>query len=139
MQSKDKVRNEGIRSKSLINMAEGLFVVILAFYPLRHVTWGLDLWDTGYNYANFTYMGTEHMDPMWLFSTYLSNVVGNLLTKLPNAGSLVGMNVYTGLFVSLLALMGYWFCTRKLKMQPWLVFLGEMIAVSLCWSYRIAL
>lgn len=133
MQSKDKVRNEGIRSKSLINMAEGLFVVILAFYPLRHVTWGLDLWDTGYNYANFTYMGTEHMDPMWLFSTYLSNVVGNLLTKLPNAGSLVGMNVYTGLFVSLLALMGYWFCTRKLKMQPWLVFLGEMIAVSLCW------
>ena len=133
MQSKNKARDKDIRSKSLMNMAEGLFAVILAFYPLRHVTWGLDLWDTGYNYANFAYMGTEHMDPMWLFSTYLSNIVGNWLTKLPNAGNLVGMNVYTGLFVSLLALMGYWFCTRKLKMQPWLVFLGEIIAVSLCW------
>lgn len=133
MHSKRKVSDVSIHSKSLMNMAEGLFVVILAFYPLRHVTWGLDLWDTGYNYANFAYMGTKHMDPMWLFSTYLANVVGNWLTKLPNAGSLVGMNVYTGLFVSLLALMGYWFCTRKLKMQPWLVFLGEMLAVSLCW------
>lgn len=128
-----KVKDGNIRSGRLMNMAESFFVVILAFYPLRHVNWGLDLWDTGYNYANFTYMGTEHMDPMWLFSTYLSNVLGNLLTKLPNGGTLVGMNVYTGLFVSLLALLGYWFCTRKLKMQSWLVFVGEMVAVSLCW------
>ena len=41
--------------------------LILLIYPMRHVNWGLDLWDTGYNYANFLYMGTEHMDPMWLF------------------------------------------------------------------------
>lgn len=115
------------------NLLENLFIVILTFYPLRHVYWGLDLWDTGYNYANFVYMGTEHMDPMWLFSTYLSSAVGHLFTKLPGAGSLVGMNFYTGLFGSLLALMGYWFCTRKLKMQFWLVFVGEMGAISLCW------
>lgn len=112
---------------------ENLFVVILALYPLRHVNWGLDLWDTGYNYANFVYMGTEHMDPMWLFSTYLSNAAGYLITKLPMAGSLTGMNFYTGIFVSVLALTGYWFCTKKLRMPSWLVFLGEMLAVSLCW------
>jgi hypothetical protein len=53
--------------------------LILLIYPLRHVNWGLDLWDTGYNYANFQYMGTEHMDSMWLFSTYLANVTGNFL------------------------------------------------------------
>ena len=64
MHSKRKVSDVSIHSKSLMNMAEGLFVVILAFYPLRHVTWGLDLWDTGYNYANFAYMGTKHMEPM---------------------------------------------------------------------------
>lgn len=46
---------------------ENLAIVILAFYPLRHIGWGLDLWDTGYNYANFQYMGTRHMDPMWFF------------------------------------------------------------------------
>lgn len=112
---------------------ESLFIVILVFYPLRHIYWGLDLWDTGYNYANFVYMGTEHMDSMWLFSTYLSNAVGHLITKLPGAGGLAGMNFYTGLFVSGLAFMGYWFCTRRLKMPPWLTFLGELLAVSLCW------
>ena len=59
--------------QAIKNIGENLFIVILAFYPLRHVQWGLDLMDTGYNYANYTYMGTEHMDPMWLFSTWISN------------------------------------------------------------------
>lgn len=116
-----------------IGLLENLFIVILAFYPLRHINWGLDLWDTGYNYANFQYMGTEHMDSMWLFSTYLSNAVGKLLTGLPSAGSLLGMNFYTGLFVSFLALMGYFFCIRSLGMPKWCAFLGELAAMSLCW------
>lgn len=115
------------------NLLENLFIVILVFYPLRHINWGLDLWDTGYNYANFQYMGTESMDSMWLFSTYLSNAAGNLLMKLPGAGNLAGMNFYTGLLVSLLAVGGYFFCTRKLKMPEWIAFLGELAAVSLCW------
>lgn len=115
------------------NISENLFIVILAFYPLRHVQWGLDLMDTGYNYANYTYMGTEHMDPMWLFSTWLSTAVGHLFTTLPGGGNLVGMNIYTGLFVSALALAGYFFCTKGLGIRPWAAFLGEMAAVSLCW------
>lgn len=109
------------------------FSVILFFYPLRHIHWGLDLWDTGYNYANFQYMGLEHMDSMWLYSTYLANAVGNLLTKLPFADSLAGMNFYTGLFVSGLALLGFWFCTEKLHIPSGIAFLGEMVAISLCW------
>lgn len=115
------------------NILENLFVVALAFYPMRHIGWGLDLWDTGYNYANFQYMGTEHMDSMWLFSTYLANVVGHFFSGLPNAGTLWGMNLYTGLFVSLLALTGFFFCTRVLKMPVWVAFLGEFLAMSLCW------
>ncbi len=116
-----------------MNLLENLFVVILVFYPLRHIGYGIDFRDTGYNYANFQYMGTEHMDPMWLFSTYLANVTGNLLMKLPKADTMIGMNLYTGLFVSVLALAGYFFCTRKIKMPKVLVFLGEMMAISLCW------
>ena len=115
------------------NILENIFVVVLAFYPLRHINWGLDLWDTGYNYANFQYMGTDHMDPMWLFSTYLANVVGHFLSCLPNARTLWGMNLYTGLLVSLLALAGFFFSTRVLKMPVWVAFLGEFLAVSLCW------
>ncbi len=112
---------------------ESIFVLILMMYPLRHIFWGLDLWDTGYNYANFEYMGLEHMDSMWLFSTYLANVTGHFLTMLPRAGSLVGMNLYTGLFASVLALVGYLFCTRKLGIPKWIAFVGEFVALSLCW------
>lgn len=114
-------------------LLENLFMVVLVFYPLRHVNWGLDLWDTGYSYANFTFAGLKHMDPMWLFSTWLANVAGNMLTRLPHGGTLVGMNFYTGLFVSVLALAGYFFCTRSLKMPAGIVFIGEFAAESLCW------
>ena len=110
-----------------------IFPAILLFYPLRHINWGLDLGDTGYNYGNFQFMGTEHMDPMWLFSTYLASVVGRLLMNLPFADTMLGMNFYTGLAVSLLALLGYWFCTKKVGMPAGPVFLGEILAVSLCW------
>lgn len=133
MGKQGKKRGDGKARTGLRMTLEGLFAVILAIYPLRHVRWGLDLWDVGYNYANFTYMGTEHMDPMWLFSTYLSTAAGHFLTKLPGAGSLVGMNFYTSLLVSLLALSGYWFCRSKLKIQAWIAFPGEMLALSLCW------
>lgn len=112
---------------------ESIFVVILMLYPLRHIHWGLDLWDTGYSYANFQYMGLEHMDSMWLFSTYFANVVGHFLTKLPGASILVGMNLYTGLFVSGLSLAGYLFSNRKLQIPAWVAFLGEFAAISLCW------
>ncbi len=112
---------------------ESLLVVILFWYPLRHIYWGLDLWDTGYNYANFVYMGLEHMDSMWLFSTYLANAAGHFLTLLPGAGGLVGMNLYTGLFAGALAIMGYFFCTRKLEIPRGIAFVGEMAALSLCW------
>lgn len=112
---------------------EPLLMVFLFWYPLRHIQWGIDWWDTGYNYANFAYAGLEHMDPMWFFSTYLANVVGHFLTMLPGGDGLVGMNLYTGLFVSGLALMGYFFCTRKLQMPKGIVFVGEFVAISLCW------
>ncbi len=108
-------------------------VVFLFWYPLRHIHWGIDWWDTGYNYANFAYAGLEHMDSMWFFSTYLANVVGHGLTMLPGGDCLVGMNLYTGLFVSVLALMGYFFCTRKLQIPKGIVFVGEFVAISLCW------
>lgn len=123
----------GMKPKNKYAWLESLYVFILGMYPMRHIYVGVDLWDTGYNYANFQYMGTEHMDSMWLFSTYLANAVGNFLMKLPSAGSLAGMNFYTGLFVSVLALMGYFFCTKKLNISPIIAFIGEFVAVSLCW------
>ena len=43
------------------------------------------------------------------------------------------MNFYTGLSISLLAVLGYYFCTKVLKIPALLVFLGEFTAVSFCW------
>ena len=117
-------------SAQIIN---ALFIAVLALYPMRHVNIGLDLWDTGYNYSNFEYMGPGSMDSMWLFSTYLSTALGHLFTLLPFGKTLIGMNVYTALLPAGTAVISFIFCTRKLEMDPIPVFLGEMISLSLCW------
>lgn len=131
----DNINNKmaGAAGQSQRRLWDFLFVAVLVLYPLRHIAWGLDLWDTGYGYANFEYMGTQHMDPMWLFSTYLTTAIGHFLSLLPGAKTLIGMNFYTGLSISLLAVLGYYFCTKVLKIPAWLTFLGEFTAVSFCW------
>ena len=127
------IKNSKEGSNNQGRLWEFVFVAILVLYPLRHIAWGLDLWDTGYGYANFEYMGTEHMDPMWLFSTYLTTAIGHFFSLLPGAKTLIGMNFYTGLSISLLAVLGYYFCTKVLKIPALVVFLGEFTAVSFCW------
>lgn len=128
------IRGGGRRLRRCRSMQYYIFSLLLFLYPLRHVCIGLDLRDTGYNYANLRYMGLEHMDPMWLFSTYLANAAGHFLTLLPGGHTLLGMNIYTSLVICGLALLGYWFCTHILHMPAWLAFLGEFVAVSLCWA-----
>ena len=72
-----------------------LFSLILFLYPLRHIRYGVEWTDTGYNYGNFLFM--DNMDPMWVFSTYLGTALGNLFTKLPFGNYMMGLNFYTGL------------------------------------------
>lgn len=108
-----------------------IYPLVLLLYPLRHIRVGAEWWDTGYNYGNFTYM--DHMDPMWLLSTYLGNALGHLFTLLPGGGTMLGLNIYTGLLVSLLALGGYFFFTRRAGLSRTLTFWGEMLAISFCW------
>lgn len=112
-----------------------LFVIILAFYPLLKINQGLDVSDTLYSLVNFQYFPSA--DGTWMAATYLSNVVGYFLMQLPKGNTLLGMNFYTGLFVSLIALIFY-FALRK-KMPAWIVFAGEILAVSLCWCPTVIL
>lgn len=106
----------------------------LAVFAFRKVNKGLDLWDTGYNLANFQWMGTEHMDNMWLFSTYLSNVIGHLFSLLPGGKTLLGMNIYTtGVTVLLMVSVGY-FLSRYMKIPQLVIIAGEFIALNLCWA-----
>lgn len=126
-------RKKQLHIKSLTFLLEALFLLALIIYPMRHVTWGGDLWDVGYNYGNFRFGNMESMGKMWFFSTYLSNAVGHFLTLLPFGHTVMGLNVYTALFASLLAVMGYLFCTRTLHVPKLVAFVGEWTALSLCW------
>jgi len=111
-----------------------LSVVVILVYPLRNAGIGVDLWDGGYNYANFLYSGPEHMDSMWYFATWLSNLYGGILIRLPWGDTMLGLNVYTSLTVGAVAAAAYLFCTKKLKIPAWMAFAGEITALSLCWA-----
>ena len=45
----------------------------------------------------------------------------------------MGLNFYTALFVSVTAVSSYLFLTKVVHIERVIVFLGEMLAVSLCW------
>lgn len=105
------------------------FSTILFLYPFWNVTHGVDVSDSTYSLANFLFF--ERMEGMWVVSTYIANVTGWVLTKLPFGTTLLGMNVYTTLLVSGTVLLVY-FKLRK-WMPAWIVFVGEVAAVGFCW------
>lgn len=106
-----------------------IFPIILFLYPFMTVNQGVDVSDSTYSFSNFLFF--ERMEGMWVVSTYVSNVVGWLFTKLPLGSTLLGMKIYTTLFISGTALLVY-FMFRK-WMPAWIAFVGEMIAIGFCW------
>ncbi len=107
-------------------------VVILILYPLRHVNIGIDLMDAGYSLGNYQYMAT--MNETWKLATYFSNLLGTLLMKLPFGELWVGMNVYTGLLTGIVASVAYLYCSHQLQNKKLLLFISELVALSLCWA-----
>lgn len=106
-----------------------IFPLILLIYPLVKINQGIDVSDSTYSLSNYMYF--ERLEGTWVISTYLSNVIGWLLTKLPFGTALLGMNLYTGLIVSGLTI-GLYFLMRR-WMPDWIVFMGEFIAIGFLW------
>lgn len=106
-----------------------IFPIILLIYPLIKINQGVDVSDSTYSLGNYLFF--ERLEGTWVISTYLSNVVGWLFTKLPFGITLLGMNLYTGLVVSGLAI-GLYFFLRK-WMPDWIVFIGEFVAIGFLW------
>ncbi len=111
-----------------------VIILILIFYPLRHCAEGLDLWDTGYNSANFVNPGPDHMSEVWYFSTILATRLGHIFTLLPYGRTYIGLNIYTGLIISTGVLVSYCFLTKKTGMNKWAAAVGMFIMMSLCYS-----
>ncbi len=106
-----------------------VFPLILSFYPLVMIGQGVDVSDSTYSLSNFFYF--EKMEGMWVVSTYLANLCGWGLTRLPLGTTLYGMNLYTSLLVTATVLLVY---TQLRKWMPaWIVFVGELVAVGFLW------
>lgn len=105
------------------------FPLVLFFYPFLTVNQGVDVSDSTYSLTNFLFF--ETMEGMWVVSTYVANVVGWILTKLPFGTTLLGMNIYTTMLVSATVLLVYYMLRKW--MPAWIVFVGEMIAIGFCW------
>lgn len=125
------------KSKSLIDNHIWNKITIIAFpvmlflFSMLHIGQGITVTDTGYNYGNF--MNFSEMDSMWAFATYLASGLGAIFTHLPFGTTMLGLNFYTGLVKAAIALIAYWFCIRKCEWPRELVFIGEVIALGLCW------
>lgn len=109
--------------------------LVLFLLPLRHIAQGIDISDTGYNLACFRWFG--ELDGMWVYVTYVANLLGHLFTKLPLGGTMLGMNLYCSLVVSLLALCAWYFLRDKIPFG--FVFAGETLAILLCWCPQVIL
>ena len=106
-----------------------IFPLILLLYPLVMVNQGVDVSDSTYSLTNFLHF--ESLKGMWVISTWLANWTGWLLLRLPYAATLLGINVYTSLIISALALLVY---SHLRKWMPaWIAFAGEFIAIGFLW------
>ncbi|MCR4762620.1 MAG: hypothetical protein K5696_03745 [Lachnospiraceae bacterium] len=128
-----------------------LFPLLLLLWPFVSVTQGVDVSDTTYALSNYTYL--ESIDPMWLLATWLPNVLGAALIRLPGGDSLRGMNFLCSLFVSATAEVAY-FGLRGLRIRsaadasssdsfapfsPGLLFVSLWIAENLFWCPAVIL
>ncbi len=108
-----------------------LYSALLVVYSLLLVNQGLTTTDTGYNYGNFIHFDT--LDIMWKFSTYLATAIGAFFTDLPWGDTMLGLNIYTGLVKTAIAVIIYLTCVKFFKMKKWLAFAAEIVALGYCW------
>ncbi|MCQ2550318.1 MAG: hypothetical protein MJ134_09815 [Lachnospiraceae bacterium] len=124
-----KLHIETFNNKYRKQLENILFPVILLLYPLMKVNQGLDVSDSTYSLANYLYF--DRMEGVWAISTFLSNLIGSMFVRMPGGMTLLGMNLYTGLLVSAIALLTYFIIKEKLN--PVLAFFGELIAIGFLW------
>ena len=112
----------------------GVFPVLLVLFAYAGVNRGVDLTDTTYSLGNYMQFGSLHGD--WIYATYLSNLSGYLLMLLFD-DRLIGMNAITRL-LPIAASLAVYFSFKK-RIPPAVLFLGEMIALGLCWCPTVIL
>ena len=112
-----------------------IFPILLFIYPYTGVFRGIDVSDTTYALGGFQF--PDRMQQMWQLSTYLHHLTGRFLMHLPFGDTMLGMNIWSTLFISMTAIVTYYLL--HFLIPAWMIFVGEWIAVSLCWCPHVIL
>lgn len=112
-----------------------ILAFVLGIIPFIHINVGVGLTDIGYNLAN--YENFPNVNATWQSSTFLSLLLGKLLTYLPFGHRMLGMTFYCTLIYSAVVIAVF-FILRK-YFNTWAVFAGELIAVLLSWCPKVIL
>jgi len=131
MQIKELTYAKNKRKMFIYILYNIIFPLVLLMFPLIKSGVGVDYTDSMYSPGNFVFF--SEMEGTWVIATYLSNVIGFLITKLPGAGTYLGLRIYANLFVSAMALISYYWLKNRIKIPAWIVAAGEVIAIGLCW------
>ncbi|MDO4284868.1 MAG: hypothetical protein Q4C60_05980 [Eubacteriales bacterium] len=133
MNSADKVIR--FMKKCQRPLERSVFPALLFLWSFVSINQGVNVADTTYSLGNYRFI--DSVGSMWLFATYLSNQIGALLMRVPMGRALMGMNFLTALFVAVMALLVYGLLRRF--MPGWMIFIGEWIAIALCWCPTVIL
>lgn len=108
---------------------------VLALLPFLHVNSGVEFTDTGYSLGN--YENFADAEGTWALATFLANVTGWIMTKLPFGHTMLGMQVYCNALLSILLIIVFLKLIQYLPLRY--VFFGELLAWALCWCPRVIL
>ena len=111
-----------------------LFPTLLVVFAYIGMNRGVDLTDTTYSLGNYMQFGSLRGD--WIYATYLSNLFGHLLMGF-FTDRLILLNMITRLLPLATSLAVYF--TFQKRIPPVILFLGEMIALGLCWCPTVIL
>ncbi|MCR5595082.1 MAG: glycosyltransferase family 39 protein [Lachnospiraceae bacterium] len=112
-----------------------IYTIVLILYPLVRANEGLYVADTTYSLSNFVFF--DSMSGTWTIATFLANVCGYFLMHLPFGETMLGINIYTSLVVSITAIISFFILKKEINTH--IVFAGEMLALSLCWCPTVIL
>ncbi|MCH4034635.1 MAG: hypothetical protein LKH04_01075 [Lachnospiraceae bacterium] len=112
-----------------------VFPVLLLIWPLVNANQGISVMDTTYSLTNYVY--PESVGSTWKFATLLANAMGTFLARTPLGGSMLAMNLVCSLLIGVTALVSYEVLRRMIA--GWMVFIGEFLAISLCWCPAVIL
>ncbi|MCR5278495.1 MAG: hypothetical protein K6E19_03550 [Lachnospiraceae bacterium] len=119
------------KNKTYAGITGFLFPVILVVFAFIKVNKGLDITDSAFNPYNYLHTGS--LNDTWFYSYFLTNMLGAFFGILPMGKTMLGMNIYTGLVKLILALLSYFFFTKRIGFRREYVFIGVLTALGLCW------